>query len=64
MIRYENCCFSCAVPGYPCRGEACENRHVPVAYCDGCGRELESFKRLEGEHWCEECGEDKDNDEQ
>ena len=34
------------------------------SFAGGCGRELESFKRLEGEHWCEECRGDKDNEEQ
>lgn len=40
-IRYENHCCDCAVPGYPCRGNSCSLRHVPVPYCDKCGYEID-----------------------
>lgn len=36
MKKIENHCCDCAVPGYPCIGNACPNRNVPVFYCDGC----------------------------
>lgn len=34
MTRIENHCCDCAAPGYPCRGNLCPDRHVPVLYCD------------------------------
>lgn len=37
MKVYENRCCNCAVPGYPCKGDACELRKVPMFLCDGCG---------------------------
>ena len=56
MIRYENHCCECAVPGYPCRGSFCPNRNVPVYYCDKCGEEIEDdIYEVDGEELCEEC---------
>lgn len=40
MIIYENRCCDCAVPGYPCIGDACNLRHVEIHVCDNCGREV------------------------
>ncbi len=42
MVRIENHCCDCAVPGYPCRGSSCPNRNVEVHYCDRCGEELDA----------------------
>ena len=55
MLRIENHCCDCAVPGYPCRGNACPNRNVEVYYCDKCGCELEEIYEVDGEELCEEC---------
>lgn len=56
MIRYENHCCACAVPGYPCIGSSCPNRNIPVYYCDKCGDEIDGdVYDVEGEELCEEC---------
>ena len=57
MLRIENYCCDCAVPGYPCRGNACPNRHVEVHYCDNprCGCELDEIYEADGLEYCEEC---------
>ena len=55
MVRYENHCCDCAVPGYPCSGSSCPNRNVPVYYCDSCGEELEEIYDVDGEELCEDC---------
>lgn len=55
MVRYENHCCDCAVPGYPCRGSACPRVNVPVHYCDQCGEELEEIYDVDGEELCEDC---------
>ena len=55
MLRIENHCCNCAVPGYPCIGSACDYRHVEVHYCDKCGEELEEIYDVDGEELCEEC---------
>lgn len=59
MMRIENHCCSCAAPGYPCRGSACELRHVKVFYCDECApkyREpLEEVFEVDGKDLCEDC---------
>ena len=56
MIRYENRCCDCAVPGYPCLGRACPNRNVEVHYCDVCGWEIDGeIYGTHGEELCEEC---------
>ena len=36
MIKYENHCCDCAVPGYPCIGNSCPYIDIPVYYCDSC----------------------------
>ena len=51
MVKFENECCDCAVPGYPCIGDNCRLRHVKHIYCNSCGNEVE-------ETWdglCEEC---------
>lgn len=55
MIKYENHCCDCAVPGYPCIGMACSLRRVEVHYCDQCGNELDDIYEVDGEELCEEC---------
>lgn len=54
MIRYENDCCDCAVPGYPCLGNSCELRHFPHYYCDSCGDETELYD-FEGKELCANC---------
>ena len=51
MIKYEDHCCGCAVPGYPCIGSLCPNINIPVYYCDFCGDYAEYD--IEGEHYCE-----------
>lgn len=55
MIRYENHCCDCAVPGYPCEGDACPNINVLVYYCDICSNDSPAEYIFEDEHYCEEC---------
>ena len=56
MTVIENRCCNCAVPGYPCRGASCPSRHVPVHYCDRCGRELTEDEICDsGLDLCEDC---------
>lgn len=55
MVKYENHCCSCAVPGYPCLGDSCFLRNVEVHYCDCCDGELEEIYDVDGEELCEEC---------
>lgn len=59
MLKYENHCCSCASPGYPCLGDACPNRNVPVYYCDKCDPKceepLDEVYEVEGEELCESC---------
>ena len=55
MVRIENHCCDCAVPGYPCRGSMCPNRRVEVHYCDKCGEELDDIYDVDDEELCEEC---------
>lgn len=52
MIKYENQCCDCAVPGYPCIGDSCKYRNVPVYYCDECGNEADY--EIDGEHYCDQ----------
>ena len=54
MVKYENECVDCAVPGYPCRGSACELRKVAHYYCDKCGTE-DTLYEYEGQELCGEC---------
>lgn len=55
MIRIENRCCDCAVPGYPCLGNACSLRNMEVHYCDTCGDELDEIYEVDGEELCEYC---------
>ena len=59
MKRIENHCCECAVPGYPCRGDACPLRRVEVFYCDKCGCELDEIYVVDGDDLCEECLKEK-----
>lgn len=62
-MKVENHCCSCAVPGYPCRGDACPLRNVKVFYCDKCDPKedwpLEELYEVDGEILCLECLKDK-----
>lgn len=58
MKRIENHCCDCAVPGYPCRGSLCPNRHVEVHYCDRCGEELDEVHEVDGMELCDVCRDD------
>lgn len=55
MIKYENQCCDCAVPGYPCLGSSCPNINVPVYYCDFCNNDTYAKYDIDSEHYCEEC---------
>lgn len=56
MVKIENHCCDCAVPGYPCLGTACSLRNVEVHYCDKCGEEIEDdIYEVDGEELCEDC---------
>lgn len=55
MVTYENECCSCAVPGYPCLGNSCPNRHVKHYYCDECKDDVEKLYRFDGEELCLDC---------
>ena len=68
MVKIENQCCGCAVPGYPCRGSACTRRRVAVHYCDNpvCGCELpdDEIYEVDGCEVCEDCFEKSKNKEQ
>lgn len=55
MIEYEDRCCSCAVPGYPCIGNACSLRHYRVFVCDECGEEVDKLWWVDGQQLCECC---------
>ena len=55
MIRYENHCCDCAVPGYPCLGNSCPYINVPTYCCDCCGGDTYAEYNVEGDHYCEAC---------
>lgn len=55
MVRIENHCCDCAVPGYPCRGLSCPNRNVEVHYCDRCGEQLDHDEGHEDDDGFEYC---------
>lgn len=58
MIRYENDCCDCAVPGYPCLGDSCSRRHAIHIYCDVCGEEIyDDVDINEDYHICDNCKE-------
>lgn len=54
MIKYENHCCNCAVPGYPCMGNSCPYINVPVYYCDMCTSSTYADYEIDGSHYCEE----------
>lgn len=51
MIKYENDCCGCAVPGYPCTGE---HKRVPHYYCDECKDETTIYE-YDGRQLCIDC---------
>ena len=56
MLRIENHCCDCAVPGYPCRGDLCPLTRVEVHYCDICKCEIEDdIYDVDDEELCEDC---------
>lgn len=55
MLRIEDHCCDCAVPGYPCIGNACPHRCVKVHYCDKCGEQIDEVYEVDGEELCEDC---------
>ena len=55
MIKYENHCCGCAVPGYPCIGNSCPYIDVPVAYCDICDSDIRAKYIIKKEYYCEDC---------
>ena len=55
MIKYENLCCDCAVPGYPCLGKFCPLRNVAVHYCDRCDMELDYINKVGDEELCDDC---------
>ena len=55
VVRYENQCCSCAVPGYTCLGDNCPNRHVKVFECDKCHNEVDKLYILDGMELCDDC---------
>lgn len=55
MVTYENECVGCAVPAYPCRGNACPYRNVKHLYCDNCKDDVETLYKVDGEELCADC---------
>ena len=55
MIKYENHCRGCDVPGYPCIGDSCPYSNVKVYYCDICNIGNYAKYEMDGEHYCDEC---------
>ena len=56
MVKIENHCCDCAVPGYPCRGDLCPLRKARVHYCDKCGAEIDDdIYDVDGQEHCEDC---------
>lgn len=57
MVTFTNECCDCAVPGYPCRGSSCPNRHYPHLICDCCGDEVDEGELFDfgGEELCIDC---------
>lgn len=59
MLKIENHCCNCAVPGYPCRGELCPLTRVEVHYCDKCDPKcrfpIEEVYDVDGMELCEDC---------
>lgn len=61
MVRIENQCCDCAVPGYPCIGFSCPRRHVRIYECDECKDEVDQGELFEfdGEELCIDCIKDR-----
>lgn len=55
MVRFENDCCGCAVPGYPCIGEACDFWNVMHLYCDSCPQEVEDLYKVDDLWICFSC---------
>lgn len=55
MMYEVNECCDCAVPGYPCLGSACSNRHVIYFKCDICGEDYLTENEMYDEDICLEC---------
>lgn len=55
MITYENECCGCAVPAYPCIGDACPNRNVPHLYCDRCENQVDTLYHFDWQELCIDC---------
>ena len=59
MVRIENHCCDCAVPGYPCLGASCPLTRVEVCYCDKCDPRcidpLDDVYEVDGMELCEDC---------
>ena len=55
MVKIENHCCDCAVPGYPCRGDLCPLTRVEVHYCDKCKSELDDIYDVDDKELCEDC---------
>ena len=56
VLKYINECCSCATPGYPCLGDACPNRRVPVYFCDKCKEKIEDdVYEADEQELCEFC---------
>ena len=54
-VVYEDECCGCAVPAYPCMGDACPNRNVPHLFCDSCKDEVNELYETENGQLCAEC---------
>lgn len=63
MLKIENHCCDCAVPGYPCLGDLCPLRKVRVHYCDKCDPNCEfplvDIHDVDGQELCADCVLDK-----
>ena len=55
MVKIQNQCCDCAVPGYPCQGASCPLTRVEVHFCDKCGDELDEIYDVDDEELCEHC---------
>lgn len=55
--KIESQCCGCATDNYPCKGEECSRRNVPVFFCDKCGLETghDALRELDGEDLCVSC---------
>lgn len=53
MVKRENHCCDCAVPGYPCMGSSCPYVNIPVYYCDICDNDTHAEYDIDNGHYCE-----------